>query len=161
MINLISLLCVTYNTLLFSLLPGRSHFSCALLPIFSFFLLTSQDLDEAGWYYSQFGRLIFFYAIFLHLVRVLFTALGTCLFSPTSFSVVFIFLTFQAPKGCWDILFNLQETIPDFHFLENMGLIKNQDVGVDLDSLSELFNGDSSDVCHAQIFSGQLSSPLL
>ena len=63
------------------------------------------------------------------------------------------FLKFEAPQGCWDILFNPLSTIVDFHFLGNIGLIKCQDVGVGLDLL--LFsNGNSSDVCQAPFSQG-------
>ena len=40
----------------------------------------------------------FFQAIFLHMVQVLFT---TCLSSSKSFSMVSIFLAFEAPQGSW------------------------------------------------------------
>ena len=83
------------------------------------------------------------------MVRVLFTALGTCMSSCASFPVVSIFLAFEAPLGYWDTLFNLLKIITDFHFLGSMGLIKNQDFSVSLDLFSAIFNGDSSDVCHS------------
>ena len=60
-----------------------------------------------------------------------------------------IFLTFEARKGCWDILFNPLETITAFHFFGNMRLIKCQNLGVGLDLLLAVSNGDSSEVCHS------------
>ena len=53
-----------------------------------------------------------------HVFSVLFIALGTRLPSSTSFPMVSIFLAFEAPQGCWEILFNPLETIADFNFLE-------------------------------------------
>ena len=55
----------------------------------------------------------FFQAIFLCMVRVLFTAFGTCLSSSTGFPVVSKFLTFKAPQGRWDVLLNSLKIIAD------------------------------------------------
>ena len=91
----------------------------------------------------------FLWAIFLHMVRVLFTTLCTCLSSSASISVVSIFLTSEATQGCWDVLFNPLYTTLNFHFLGNIGLIKYQDVGIGLDLLSAFSNGVSSDGYHS------------
>ena len=64
-----------------------------------------------------------------------------------------IFLTFEAPRGSWDILFNPLEAIADFYFFGNIGLIKCQDMCISLDFLSALSN-DSSDVRHALFSQG-------
>ena len=64
----------------------------------------------------------FHQAIFLHMVRVLFTAFGTCVSSSIGFSVVSILLAFEAPQWSWDVLFNLFYTIAYLHLLENVGV---------------------------------------
>ena len=66
----------------------------------------------------------FFLAIFLCMVRVLFTAFGTCLSSSTGFSVVSKFLTFEIPQGSWDVLLNSRKTIADLHLFWSSELIK-------------------------------------
>ena len=53
----------------------------------------------------------FFQAIFLRMVRVLFPAFGTCLSSSTGFSVVSIFLAFEAPQESWDVLLDFLKPI--------------------------------------------------
>ena len=63
----------------------------------------------------------FIRALFVCMVRILFTALGTCRSSSANFPVVSLFLTFEAPHEGWDILFDPLEAIADFHFLRNMG----------------------------------------
>ena len=80
-------------------------------------------------------------------VWVLFAALYTCLMFSATFPLVSIFLPFEVPYGCCDILFKPLETITDFHFLRNMGLMKYQDVGVGLDLLSDVSYRNSSDIC--------------
>ena len=75
---------------------------------------------------------------------VLFTAFGTGVSSSTSFPVVYIFLAFEAPQECMDVLLNSLKAIADLHFCGSMGLIKCQDVSVSLDSFSAFSNGDSS-----------------
>ena len=59
------------------------------------------------------------------------------------------FLTFEASLECWDILFNPLEVVADLHFFGYMGLIKSQDVGVDLYLPTTLSDWDSFDICHA------------
>ena len=66
----------------------------------------------------------FFQAIFLCMVRVLFTTFGICLSSSTGFPVVSKFLTFEAPQGSWDVLLNSLKTLADLHLLWSLGLIK-------------------------------------
>ena len=85
----------------------------------------------------------FLLAIFLQVVRVLFTEFGTCLLSFTGFPVVSIFLTFEAPQGSWDVQLNFLKTIADRHLVGSTGLIKYQDVSVGLDSFFAFSNGDS------------------
>ena len=65
----------------------------------------------------------FFQAILLHLVRVLFTAFGTCLSSSTGFRVVSIFLAFEAPQRSWDVPLNSLKTIADLHLVGSTGLL--------------------------------------
>ena len=101
---------------------------------------------------SAVGTSNFFHAIFLHRVQVLFTALGTCVFSSTGFPVVPIFLAFVAPQGCWDILLDPLKTIANLHHLGSMRLVKCQDVGIGLDSFFAFSNGDSSYVCNSLFF---------
>ena len=69
-------------------------------------------------------------AIFLSVVWVLFSAFGAFLSSSTSFPVVSIFLAFEAPQGCWDVLLNSFKTITDLHLLGSIELINCQDVSV-------------------------------
>ena len=86
--------------------------------------------------------------IFIHVVRVVFAALGTCLSSSAGFPIVSIFLAFKASKRWWDVLLNPLETITDLHFLKNMGLIESQDICIGFDFLFALSDGNSS-VCHS------------
>ena len=58
----------------------------------------------------------FLQAIFLHVVRVLFTAFRTCLMTSTGFPVVSIFLAFEAPQGNWGVLLDSLKTIADLHW---------------------------------------------
>ena len=90
----------------------------------------------------------FFQAIFLHVVRVLFTAFRTCLSSFRGFPVVSIFLAFEAPQGRWNVLLNSLKTIADFHLVGSTGRIKCQDVSVGLYSLFAFSDGDSSYICN-------------
>ena len=83
------------------------------------------------------------------MVQVPFTAVGTCQSPSVSFPVVSIFLAFEAPMDCWNILFNPLKTIADLQLLGSMGQVKCQDVGVGLDLFFAFSNGDSSDVCHS------------
>ena len=62
------------------------------------------------------------------IVRVLFTAFGTCLSSSTGFPVVSRFLIFEAPQGSWDVLLNSLKTIADILLFWSSGLIKCQDI---------------------------------
>ena len=48
----------------------------------------------------------FIRALFIRVVQVFFTALRTCLLSSKDFAVMSIYLTFEAPQGSWDILFD-------------------------------------------------------
>ena len=89
----------------------------------------------------------FFQAIFFHVVRVLFTTFGTCLCFFTGFLVVSIFLAFEAPQECWDVLLNPLKTIADFHLLGSTGLLKFQNVSVSLDSFFAFSNGNSPYDC--------------
>ena len=91
----------------------------------------------------------FFQKILLQLVRVLFTAFGTCLSTSTGFPVVSIFWAFEAHQGRWDILFNSLKTIADLHLRRSTWLIKCQEVSVCLDSFFAFSNGDSSYVCNS------------
>ena len=90
----------------------------------------------------------FIRAIFIRVIRVVFVRLCTCLSSSAMFLVVDIFLTFEAFRRCWGIMFNLLEAIPNFHFLGNRELIKYQDICVRLDLHSTLSNCNSFDVSH-------------
>ena len=56
----------------------------------------------------------FLHTIFLHMIRVLFTAFGTCV-SSTSFPVVTIFLPFEGRQGRWDVMLNSLKTVADLH----------------------------------------------
>ena len=100
------------------MLPGKLYSSCALLLIFHFLFYRHQKILSKP--DDHVGNLDIFFCV----VRVLFTALGTCLSYSASFPVVSISLTFEAHQWCWDILFNSLETIPNSYFLENMGLVK-------------------------------------
>ena len=75
-----------------------------------------------------------FQAIFLHVIRVFFTAFGTCLSSSTGFPLVSTFLAFEAPHGRWDALLDSLKKIAYLYLLRNMGLIRCQDVSIGLDS---------------------------
>ena len=66
----------------------------------------------------------FFHTIILNVVRVLFTAFGTCLSSSTGFAVVSIFLAFEALQGSWDVLLNSLKIIANLHLVESAGLIE-------------------------------------
>ena len=96
----------------------------------------------------------FLQAIFLQVVRVLFTTLGTYLSSSTGFPVVSIFLAFEIPQGHWDILLSSLKTTADLHLIGRMGLIKHQDVRVDLDLFFAFSNGDSSYICNSLLSQG-------
>ena len=93
-------------------------------------------------------------AIFLHMVRVLFTTFRTCLWSSIGFPVLFIFLAFEAPQESWDILLNSLKTIADLHFLGSTGLVKREDVSVGLDSLLAFSNGYFSYICNSPFSQG-------
>ena len=82
---------------------------------FSFFVF----VKTLGWSYDLIGCLhIDFTSRNLpSIVRVLFTAFGTCLSSSTGFSVVSTFLAFKAPRGRWDVLLDSLKTIADLHLL--------------------------------------------
>ena len=96
-----------------------------------------------------------FKALFLQVVRVLFTTFVTCMSSSTDFPVVSIFLAFEAPQWCWNTLLNSLKTIANLYLLRSMGLVKCQDVSVSLDSFFTSFsNGDSSYIYHFQYSQG-------
>ena len=80
------------------------------------------------------------------MIRLLFVALCTCLSSSASFPVVAIFLTFEAPQRCRNILFNHLEAKPDFHFLGNMESIKSQDICISQSFLFTFSDSNSFDV---------------
>ena len=92
-------------------------------------------------------------AIFLQVVRVLFTAFGTCLSSFTGFPVVSIILAFEASQGCWDVLLNSLKTMANLQLLGSMGLIKCQDVSFGLDSFLA-FSYEDSYICNSLFFQG-------
>ena len=76
--------------------------------------------------------------------------------SSTGFTVVSIFLEFEAPLGCWDVQLNPLKTIADLHLPGRMGrVVKYQDVSVGLDSFFAFSNGDS---CLLLVFSGLMFS---
>ena len=83
------------------------------------------------------------------MVQVLFITFRICLSSSTGFSVVSIFLAFEAPQESWDVLLNSLETIAYLHLLGSTGLIKCQDVSVGLDSFYAFSSGDSSYICNS------------
>ena len=94
------------------------------LNYFFFFLVNSTSSCVSRMILLAVCTCNFFQAIFLCMVRVLFTAFGTCLSSSTSFPVVPKFLTFEAPQGSWDVLFNSLKKIADLHLFWSLGLIK-------------------------------------
>ena len=96
----------------------------------------------------------FFQAIFLHMIRVLFTPFCTCLLSSTGFLVVSIFLAFEASQGRRDVLSNSLKPIADLLLLGSTGLIKFQDVIVNLDSFFAFSDGDSSYICNSLFSQG-------
>ena len=96
----------------------------------------------------------FFQAIFLRVVRVLFTAFDTCMSSSTGFPVVSIFLAFEAPRGSGDVLFNSLKTIADLQLVGSTELIKCQDVSVGLDSFFAFSDGDSFYICNSLFSQG-------
>ena len=95
----------------------------------------------------------FLQVIFLHVIRVLFTTFGTCLSPSTGFPVMSIFLAFEEPQGCWDILPNPLKIIAYLHLLGCMGLVKCQDVSVGL-NLFFVFSNGSSNVCNSLFSQG-------
>ena len=120
------------KTWLFFLFLGSLCSSWALLVIFLFlFYIHYRILNKPSDLVSSLD-------IFLHLntlptyVLGLFAALCTCQLFFARLPAIFIFLTFEASQGCWDILFNPLGTVADLHFFGNTGLIKCQDVGVGL-----------------------------
>ena len=78
------------------------------LNYFFFFLVNSASSNVSRMILLAVCTSNFFHAIFLCMVRVLFTAFGTCLSSSTGLPVVSKFLTFEAPQGSWDVLLNSQ-----------------------------------------------------
>ena len=94
----------------------------------------------------------FFQAIFLQVVRVVFTTFGTCLSSSTGFPVLSIFLAFEAPQDRCDLVLNILKTIADLHLLGSTGLIKCEDVSVGLDSFFAFSNRGSSYICNSLFF---------
>ena len=101
----------------------------------------------------------FFQAIFLYVVRVLFTAFSTCLSSSTGFPVLPIFLVYEASQGHLDVLLNSLKTITLLHPCGRTELIKRQDVSVGLDSLFAFSDGDSFYICNS-LFSPRGCYPL-
>ena len=97
---------------------------------------------------SAVGTSNFLQTILLQVVLVLFIAFRTCLSSFTGFSVVSIFLAFEALQGRWDVLLDTLKKI-DIHLFGSTGLIKCQDVSVDLDSFFTFSNEDSSYICNS------------
>ena len=88
----------------------------------------------------------FHQVFFLHGFLVFPPAFGTCVLSSTSFPVMSIFLTFEGPQASRDVLFDPLNTIADFFFLGNVGLVEFLDVGVGFDIFS-FSNRNSSYVC--------------
>ena len=135
-----------YRTLLFSLHPGSLYSHVFLLVIFPFLfyrchtilskpngLVSSFDISFHLSTFSPCGLGPFWHTLHMSII------LG----NPSS--VIFIFLTFEASH----ILFNSLEVVASLHFFGNMGLIKCQNVRVDLNLLTTLSDCNSFDVCHA------------
>ena len=91
----------------------------------------------------------FFQAIFLHMIRVLFTALSKDLTSSTGF-----LLAFEVPQGYWDILLNPLRTIADIHLFGSTLLVKFHDVGVGLYLFFAFSNGVPSNICYSMFSLG-------
>ena len=85
-------------------------------------------------------------AIFLQVVRVLFTALDMCHPLQASLWCPY-FWHLKSLRGTRTYSLTLK-TIANFHFLGSMGLVKCQDVSVGLDSFFAFSNGDSSYICN-------------
>ena len=113
------------------------------LSYFFFFLVNSTSFCVSRMILLTVCTCNFFQAIFLSVVRVLFTTFGTYLSSTTGFPVMSKFLTFETPQGSWDVLLNSLKTIADLQLFWSTGLIKCSNVSVGLDSMSAFFDGDS------------------
>ena len=68
----------------------------------------------------------FLQAIFFLMVRVFFTAFGTCVSSSTGFPMVSIFLAFEEPQRKRDVPFDPLYTIAYLHLLGNVGFVEGQ-----------------------------------
>ena len=66
----------------------------------------------------------FFQAVLLHVVRVLFIESGSCLSSSTGFPEESVFLAFEAPLRCWDVLLDSLK-IANLHLLGSTGLVQS------------------------------------
>ena len=95
-----------------------------------------------------------FWAFLFFVIWFFFPSLFTCLFSFVSVPVVSKFLTFEAPQGSWDVLFQPLQTIAYFYHFKNLGLIQSQDVRICFDFFSPLFNAYSSYVCYSSFSHG-------
>ena len=113
-----------YSSLQFFSLPGRKHSSCVSPQLFIFFLINSTSSCVSRMILLAVCTSNFFHAIFLCMVRVLYTAFGTCLLSSTGFPVVSKFLTFEASQGSWDVTLNSLNTIADLHLVGSTRFIK-------------------------------------
>ena len=137
------------RTLLFSLLPGRKNSSCVFTLSISFSFYRGHKI------LSEPDGLVSTLDIWFLLSNLLPCGLGP--FHSTwhmsialckVFPLVSIFLAFETPQKCWDILFNPLKTIANL-LLGSMELIKCHDVGVSLDLFFAFSNRDSFDVCRS------------
>ena len=104
----------------------EGHISLAFnLNYFFFFLVNSASSCVRRMILLAVCTSNFFQAIFICMVRVLFTSFGTCLSSSTGFPGVSKFLTFEAPQGSWDALLNSLKTITNLHRFWSTELIKS------------------------------------
>ena len=108
------------RSLLFSLLPEKTHSSCVSPQVFSFVGFARSCVSWV--ILSAVCTSSFLQAIFLHMVWDFFIAFGTCMSTSKGFLVESIFLAFEAPQGSWDALFDPFLTISDLLFLGNVGL---------------------------------------
>ena len=136
------------SSLQFSLLPGKTHYSCVSPQLFLFHFCKQRKimykLDDLVGSFKQ-SSSTWSGSFSLHLAHV------CC---PLQVSLWCPYFWHLKHLGSWDILLNSLKTIADLHLLGSMRLIKCQDVSVGLDSFFAFSDGDSFYVCNSRFSQG-------